>query len=178
MGFHTAWIASRAARELVLSTLGFSVEGQSEEPVYDPGLYGVALPGGWYLTVGDGWDFMAQLGEGQAAALSREGETLFFATDDSSMSTRLSSFQRGKLVWAVTYDGSNGVGQPELEGNPPQVVREAQAQVESAQTEAGDRSVDHIYDLTALVGQALVGFRHDETLANDEAGPIDLLTAS
>lgn len=177
MGFHCAWIASRAARARVLAHLNFSAELQSEEPVYDPGLYGIALPSGWYVVFGGGWDFMGKLGEGQASELSRDSEALFFTTDDTSMSTQLVCFQGGELAWAITYDGSNGVGEPELEGQPPAVLAETLARVRKAQEGAGGKKagVDHIYDLTAEVGRLLVGFRHDQTLGDDEVPPIDLL---
>src|SRR5262245_34215183 len=107
MGYRCTWIASQGgSRDSVLPHRRLLRQSQSDEAVYDPGLYGLDLPTGWYLAIGDGWDFMEQLKEDQAAALSRNAEALFFYTDDTPMSTRLASYRHGSLAWAVTYDGS------------------------------------------------------------------------
>jgi hypothetical protein len=163
----------------VLSRLHLSTESQSNEPVYDPGLYGLALPTGWYLAIGDGCDYMDQLEEHQAATLSRVGETLFFYTDDAPMCTRLASYGNGSLVWAITYDGSNGVGEPEIEGDPPPCAFDLLTKVRNEQEEAGGQKagVDHIYELTAEVALTLIGFRHDQTLADGGITPIDMLVS-
>jgi hypothetical protein len=178
MGFRCTWIASRGTSgDHALSQLRLARESQSNEPVYDPGLYGLALPTGWYLAIGDGWDYMEQLNEEQAAALSRDRETLFFYTDDTPMATRLASYRNGSLVWAITYDGSNGVGEPEMEGELPPIASDVLSRVRHEQEEEGGRSagVDCIYELTAEVARMLVGFRHDQTLGDGKIIPIDQL---
>src|SRR5688500_15791127 len=101
MGFRCTWIALRGGtRAGVLPQLQLAAQGESDEPVYDPGLYGASLPSGWYLAIADGRDYMDHLKEAHASALSRKGEALFFYTDDTPMCTRLASYQQGELAWA------------------------------------------------------------------------------
>lgn len=178
MGFRCTWIAARnGSGSSVLPQLGLARERQSQEAVEDPGLYGLALASGWYLAIGDGSDFLQHLQEEQAEALSRSGEALFFFTDDTPMVTRLASYQRGSLAWAITYDGSHGVGDVDLEGSPPPLVSDALTRLRSEQEAAGGATagVDHLYDLTADVARALIGFRHDEILGVGEWAPVDVL---
>jgi hypothetical protein len=44
--------------------------------------------------------------------------------------------------------------------------------------DAVNDSVDYIYDLTAEVGRALTGFRHDQTAGTMEYPPFQVLTRS
>lgn len=179
MGFHASWTASRAPARKVLEGLRFSVKRQTEGEVVDPGLYGVAL-GDWYVVIGDGWDDMEKLDEEGTARLSRGAEALFFTTDDSSMATRLAGYRGGALVWAIDYDGSGGVGEPRVEGNAPVEVGPLLARLRDEQAKAGGpgAGVDHLYELTAEVGRALVGFRHDSTLGSGKVKPIDVLVGA
>jgi hypothetical protein len=152
-------------------------EAQRSEPAYDPGLYGGALPCGWYLVLGDGWDYRDLVEEQHAAALSRAGgDTLYFCTDDGSMCTRLACYESGKAVWSITYDGADGVSEPQVEGVPPGLA-ELLAELQERQRRAGGSAaeVDHLYELTAEVGRRLLDFRHDETLGNGQVLPIDVL---
>jgi hypothetical protein len=178
MGFRCTWIALRGGtRDGVLLRLQLWARERSDEPVYDPGLYGASLPGGWYLAIGDGGQYMTQLKEAHASSLSRNGEALFFYTDDTPMCTRLASYQRGELAWAITYDGSNGVGEPDIFGKLPESSVECVERVRAEQAGAGgrDSDTDYIYGLTMYVAEALIGFRHDETLSDGGIKPIDIL---
>jgi hypothetical protein len=178
MGYRCRWIALRGGtRDGVLPALKLAVQDRSDEPVYDPGLYGAALPSGWYLAIGDGRDHMNELKEEHASALSRSDDALFFYTDDTPMCTRLASYRRGELAWAISYDGSNGVGEPETFGTLPESTSACLERVRSEQVEAGGNKADtdYIYGLTAHLGHALIGFRHDETLSDGEITPIDIL---
>lgn len=178
MGYRCTWIASRGGSgDTILSELHLTRESQSNEAVCDPGIYGLTLPAGWYLAIGDGSPHMDYLHEEQAAALSHAGDVLFFYTHDTVMTTRLASYQRGGLTWAITYDGLNGISDPEIEGTPPQSAPDTLRTLHSKQAAAGGRGADtdFIYGLTAEVARMLIGFRHDQTLADGEIVPIDVL---
>jgi hypothetical protein len=124
MGFHCSWLAVRGAGpDDVFRHLGLEVESDYDDDFLDTGLYGISLPTGWYLTIGDGWDYMDRIREEHAVKLSTAGEALYFTTDDTSMNTMLTSYQHGKPSWAITYDGSAGVSEPELQGMLPDVVQ-------------------------------------------------------
>jgi len=178
MGFRCTWVAVRGAtRDPVLAQLRLAVERSANEPVEDTGLYGLALPTGWYLAIGDGSDYMGHLDETDAVGLSRSCEALFFYTDDTPMATRLACYRDGSLAWAINYEGVNGVAEPQIEGAAPPCTTEILAGLQKEQVDADGRreGVDFIYELTADVAKALVGFRHDQTLAGGEVVPVDIL---
>ena len=109
-----------------------------------------------------------------AARLSDRGEALVLFTDDSPMCADIASFVAGKAAWSLSYDGSNGISEPKVSGDMPKVAQAVLAKGREQQQAAGraNAGVDHLYDAVAEVGRALVGFRHDQTLADGKRLPI------
>ena len=176
MGYRARWLAVKNADPAqVLRTIGLVQDSASSEAIYDPGHYALAMPGGWFVVIGDGADFMDTVEEEHARALSIGTESLHFSCDDTSMGALLKVFREGKEVWAVEYDGSNGPGTPVVTGTPPAVVGETIAKCRAAQHASGRKDVDHVYDAAAELGQVLTGFRHDQTLGDGEHLPILVL---
>ena len=176
MGYHCTWIATRGSpADVVLAALGLDRIDSRSEAVFDPGIFGVDLPGGWFLVLADGWEHMDSLSEKHAIELLSSHECWFFLTDDTSMCARLAAYADGYLAWSITYDGSNGSGMPTVDGTPPAVVTAELRNTRDRQLAAGDRGVDHIYDFPAGVADRLLGFRHDRTLADGEFTPIQIL---
>lgn len=174
MGYRCRWLATRTSdRADVLKRSGFEVTAELTEEVYDPGLYAVDVDG-WLVVVGDGWDFKDALEPALAARLSDRGEVIFVCTDDSPMCADVASFTLGTAAWSLSYDGSNGVSEPKIAGNLPDAAQGALATAREQQRVAGgaEAGVDHIYDAVAEIGRALVGFRHDQTLADGKYLPI------
>lgn len=157
----------------VLARMKFEIAEELIEEVYDTGLYALEVED-WLVVIGDGWDFMELVPRRLAAKLSNGGEVIFFYTDDTPMKAELTSFADGKVQWSITYDGEDGVSQPAIEGKLPGVSTRVIAAAEKAQRGAGGpkAGVDHIYEITAELGLALVGFRHDQTLGSGNHVPI------
>jgi hypothetical protein len=178
MGYRCRWIATRAIeRAEVLSQLGMSVSEELNEEVYDPDLYAVDVDG-WFVVFADGWDHMNLVDVEKVRKLSQRGEVLFFYTDDSPMCAELTSYVDGRPAWSIVYSGTNGVGTPALTGSVPANANTLLSQLREAQdAEGDDADVDHIYELAAMVGDELVGFRHDQTLSSGEYLPILRLTS-
>ena len=174
MGFRCRWLATRGRdRDEVLGRLQFRVIDEIIEPVYDTGLYALEVDD-WLVVIGDGFDHMPKVKRAQAAKLSDTGDVVYFYTDDSAMAFELAMFTGGKELWAVAYDGSDGVVAPTFEGEVPHAARVLLARLEKEQAKAGGpkAEVDHIYGLAPAFGEQLVGFRHDESLGSGDHVPI------
>jgi hypothetical protein len=176
-----------------LRLLGLREESLSQEPVYDTGHFAVSLPGGWLGVIGDGFEAMDTVQPSHARQLSVAGEALHFYCDDAAMCATLAAYRDGEEVWALRHDGSEGRGRPEISGAPPAIVGEIVRRLEAEQSaeasadvdESGDvgegddddesGEVDYLYDAPAEVALALIGFRHDQTLAAGAVLPISIL---
>src|SRR3954470_407494 len=174
MGFRCRWLATRS-RELepVLRRLKLQIVGELAEEVYDPGLYALEVDD-WLVVIGDGFDHMNDVKRAQAANLSDDGDVVYMYTDDGAMAFELAMFSGGKELWSIAYDGSDGVTAPTLEGKVPLAARTMLMKLEKEQAKAGGpkAEVDHIYELAATYGEALTGFRHDESLGSGDHVPI------
>lgn len=176
MGYRARWLAVKNADPAqVLRTIGLVQDSASSEAIYDPGHYALAMPGGWFVVIGDGGDFMDTVEEEHARALSTGTESLHFSCDDTSMGALLKGFRGGREVWALEHDGSNGPGTTVVTGSAPAVVGEIIAKCKAAQHASGRNDVDFVYDAAAELGQVLTGFRHDQTLGDGESLPILVL---
>jgi len=174
MGFRCRWLAIRGRdRADVLAKLKFGVEAEVSE--VDTGLYAVEIDG-WLVVMGHGWDFMDLVTRLAAARLSnRSGaEVLYLYTDDTPMSAELTSFVDGSVQWSIVYDGTGGPGRATTEGVLPPEAKPIITAAEAAQKAAGGAKadVDHVYDIVAELGLALVGFRHDRTLDEGKHLPV------
>lgn len=179
MGFRCRWLATKGReRDPVLARLRLKVVAELAEEVYDTGLYAVEVDD-WLVVIGDGFDYMNEVKRAQAAALSDEGDVLYMYTDDSAMAFELAMFSGGKELWAIAYDGGDGVTAPTLEGKVPLAARSLLMRLEKEQAKAGGpkADVDHIYDLAPTYAKELTGFRHDESLSSGDHVPIWQLAA-
>jgi hypothetical protein len=147
------------------------------EEVYDTGLYALEIDD-WLIVIGDGFDHMNAVKRAHAKSLSKDGDVLYLYTEDSAMAFELVMFQGGAELWSISYDGSDGVTAPTIEGAFPYEAKVLLARLEKEQAKAGGpkAEVDHIYELAPLYAKQLVGFRHDESLGSGEHVPIWQLT--
>jgi hypothetical protein len=176
MGYRCRWMAMRGRdRTDVLARLKFGITDEVNDEIYDPGLYGFEIDG-WLVIFGDGWDFMDLVTRRAAAKLSNRGEILYLYTDDTPMKAELTAFFDGRVRWSITYDGQDGPSRVATEGTLPAEAKAIIAAAERAQIGVSD--VDHIYDVVAELGLALVGFRHDQTPSSGKYLPVYALMAS
>jgi hypothetical protein len=174
MGFRCRWLATRGRdRDALLERLKLKIIGELVEEVYDTGLYALEVDD-WLVVIGDGWDHMTEVKRAQAAKLSDEGDVVYLYTDDSAMAFELAMFSGGKELWAIAYDGSDGVTAPVFEGKIPLAARSLLMKLEKEQAKAGGpkAQVDHIYELAPTYAKQLTGFRHDESLSSGDNVPI------
>lgn len=174
MGFRCRWLATRGRdREGLLRRLQVKVIAEIAEEVYDRGLYALEVED-WLVVIGDGSVHMSEIKRAQAAKLSDEGDVVYLYTDDGPMMFELAMFSGGTEHWSIEYSGSDGVTAPAFEGQVPMRARVLLAGLEKEQAKAGGpkAGVDHIYDLAAVYGKELVGFRHDESLGSGDHVPI------
>ncbi len=175
MGYRASWVAVKdVSLPTMLEVIGANDTGETIESADDPGLYAMALHGGFRVVIGDGRKAMRVVKERHAKALSVGSEALFFSCDDTTMCATLVRFANGREAWRLEHDGSNGPTRPTVTGEAPALVHQVIAQCEAKQ--AGKRDVDHLYDAAPRIGLTLVGFRHDQTLQDGEA-PVTVLDA-
>lgn len=165
----------RRAVSAVLEALGFRVQAECNEAVYDPGLFAVALPNEWVVVFGDGSDELGTMQPEHGRAQSVGTEAVFFTCNDSSMCAAIRGYRDGEELWSLQHDGSQGPPSVALAGNPPSIVKETLARLQDEQRQSGEDDVDHVYDASPQIGLALTGFRHDETLSSGEHVPIFVL---
>jgi hypothetical protein len=179
MGYRVSWIARRGtSTQELLDLSGRTVTGERHE-FPDVGWYLLEPPTAaspWVVLIADGSDNFGDLQPAQAQALSTEGnDTLFFWCSDTVMATELIGFKNGSLAWSVRYHCADQSG-PKLAGAVPAVAHEILARLRSEQEADEEGGADYVYDLTAELGRALTGFRHDTDLPRDDPEPFQLLS--
>jgi hypothetical protein len=166
MGYRSRWMAVKKGNlALLLQAVGLRIESESLGPVYDPGHYAVNLPDGWLVVIGDGWDALETVQPAHARALSAGTEALHFYSDDTPMCASLRAYRDGREVWSLEHDGSIRPHATTVKGTPPSLVAEVMARLREKQEESGNDDVDYLYEAAPETALALVGFRHDRTLA-------------
>jgi hypothetical protein len=178
MGHRCRWIATRDDGQALLSLLKLERKGRSEGPVYEPGLLGVQMPSGWYVTVGDGRGYMDEVREEHAVAVSQGGEALFYYLNGGDTEARLGHYVGGQLAWSLEY--GKMADRPHQTGTVPLEIAQPLAQ---AVEEAHEPDGVHFGKLCDSIGEAgfqLTGFRLWTTLVStaDDAPPIDLLASA
>ena len=73
-----------------------------------------------------------------------------------------------RRTWSIEYDGSEGIGEPEVCGDLPAIATKVIAEQREDQTGEDDH-VDWLYEITPKVGLFLTGFRHDQEFDADDA---------
>lgn len=177
MGFRVSWVASqRIAADELLKTAGRERTKKRDE-IPDLGWYLLELPKHsppWVFLLADGRDSYRDLGRTYAKNLSVGGrETLFFRCSDTFMKTDLRCYRDGQEAWSIIYKSDDETKRPALNGEPPEVVHETLARLKSQQ--AQDDGADYLYDITAEIGLALTGFRHDTDPETDDPRPFVVL---
>jgi len=177
MGYRVSWIARQGTdTEQLLRFSRRALTGERHE-FPDLGWYLLEMPHvkpAWVLLIADGSDQFMELEPSHAQTLSEDGnETLYFICSDTVMATHMSYYRSGEGVWAIDYECEGDTQSPEILGQPPEVVLEMLARQKAIQ--AQDDDADYLYDLTAEVGRALTGFRHDTPPATDDPEPFQVL---
>ncbi len=184
MGFRVSWVARRGSSSAeLLDAVGCKLTGERHK-FPDVGFYLLQLPGDedgpWSVLIADGSENFTSLSSTHAESQSLGGESIYFWCSDTSMSTEMSCHRNGRRVWAIEYDCEDEKKRPLLDGDIPPVAKTLLAALEDEQRVSDEEGggADHIYDLTAALGRALVGFRHDADAETDDPEPYQVLAHS
>ena len=178
MGYRVSWIARRGSEtQGIIDVSRRQLTGERHD-FPDVGWYLLELPNAvdtsWVLLIADGSENFGDLDPKHAKALSKGGnETLYFACSDTVMGSGLACFRNGSEIWTIDYYCEDENQRPAMTGDVPQVAHDILKALRAKQE--ADDDVDYIYELTADVGRALVGFRHDIAPETDDPEPFQVL---
>ncbi|MDH5558429.1 MAG: hypothetical protein OEZ03_13855 [Alphaproteobacteria bacterium] len=166
MGFSLAWMAMKDTdADAACAALGMERKGGGQ-PYPDYEFSGAALPGGWYLAVGDrsGYEFIAH---NDHAALSAARDVIVCEVEEHVMSSSAALWRGGACLWKVIHESDNGRCHLEVEGEPPAEFESVRAEYLAKQDAEGgeDADVDYIFEVPLRLAQDIAGFKHDETPA-------------
>lgn len=172
MGFRISWVASQGITADEFLRTADKQRTKKRDEIPDLAWYLLELPP-WELILADGRDNYRDLGRTYAKNLSAGGrETLFFRCSDTFMKTDLRCYRDGQEAWSIIYKSDEETKDPTLNGEVPDMVHEILTQLKAKQV---DDDADHMYELTAEVGLALTGFRHDTDPETDDPRPFQVL---
>jgi hypothetical protein len=77
------------------------------------------------------------------------------------MFSRVSFWERGVEVWAVTHDAQRGIEHLDVTGAPPAFVAEIRQRCLTQQRAEGGADVDYVFDVPVEAGAKIGGYRHD-----------------
>ena len=178
MGYRVSWIARRGPEtQGIIGVSRRHLTGERQD-FPDVGWYLLELPNAvetpWVLLIADGSENFGDLDPEDAKALSQgENETLYFACSDTVMGSGLACFRNGLEIWSIDYYCEDENRRPAMAGDVPQVAYDILKELRTKQE--ADDDADYIYELTADVGRALVGFRHDMAPKADDREPFQVL---
>jgi len=164
MGYRTSWIAADGLGvEELASSLGWRLTGDSSSEHDEPGMVAFRR-GQWSVVVADGYAHWKELGLKLASEIPHQGQVLYFRQSDGDMESELVCLQQGKVIWRIEYTE----GEINADGSLPdhREIRE-RLKAYAQSSGSGTRSVAYLYELPAELGLTLVGFRHDERVADD-----------
>ncbi|MDP3855625.1 hypothetical protein [Phenylobacterium sp.] len=158
-----AWVAFNGrSRAEAIEALGYVDTGAEAE--VDDGLVCAELPGGWVTVVAIG----KQAGDFSRAEflapLSREGPVLAVDYSTTVMWSIIQAYAGGGLAWSVEHDPEEGIDHLAVVGEPPpQYIPLRDRLLAEQEAEGGeDAGVDLIFDLPALLSEALCGYQPEQ----------------
>lgn len=126
------------------------------------------LPNGWSILFTRDFDFPTPE---RMALLSAEGTAIAVSADERTMFSVVRGYERGKAVFAIEHDGgSQGVRHIATAGTIPAAWGPILEQASRQQDEedAGDATVDFVFDAPPALAGALCGYNDDESWPEDQ----------
>lgn len=163
MGFSLAWMAMKDTdADAACAALGMERKGGGL-PNPDFEFSGAALPGGWYLAVGDrlGYEFIAH---NDLAGLSEARDVIVCEVEEHVMYSSAALWRGGACLWKVVHESDNGIYHLEAEGEPPAEFEFLRAEYVAMQDAEGgeDADVDYIFEVPLRLARDIAGYKHDE----------------
>lgn len=158
-----AWVAFKdRSKDEVIQALGYVDTGEAAE--VDDGLVCGDLPGGWVTVVAIG-DRAGDFSRSEILApLSREGPLLSVEFSTTVMWSIIRAYADGVLAWSVEHNPEEGIGHLDVVGEPPpQYLALRDRLLAEQEAEGGEEAdVDLIFDLPALLSEALCGYQPEQ----------------
>ena len=177
MGFSLAWMAMKGGdADAACTALGLERQDGSL-PHADFEFSGAAMPTGWYVVVGDrsGYEFIAFSNH---AALSRMQDVIVCEVEEHVMYSSAALWRNGARLWKIVHESDQGIYHLAVEGEPPAAFAAVQAEYVAKQDGEGgeDAEVDFIFEVPLRIARDIVGFKHDEVPATEQAPSFEELT--
>lgn len=158
-----AWVAFKGRpKGEVIEALGYVDTGQAAE--VDGGLVCGELPGGWVTVVAIG-DQAGDFSRAETLApLSRAGPLLSVEFSTTVMWSTIQAYADGVLAWSVEHNPEEGISHLDVVGEPPpQYLALRDRLLAEQEAEGGEEAdVDLIFDLPALLSEALCGYQPEQ----------------
>jgi hypothetical protein len=169
MGFSQAWMAMKGTdADTACTALGLERKGGSQ-PHPETEFTGAALPGGWYLVVGNrsGYEFIAH---NDLAALSQAREIIVCEVEEHVMYSSAALWRDGSCLWKVVHESDRGIYHLEVEGEPPPEFEAVRAEYVAKQDGESDEDmrVDFIFEVPLRLARDIVGYKHDQVEATEK----------
>ena len=122
------------------------------------------MESGWYLVV---FHYMPNFVYEKIPQLSKEKDLLFFEVSETSMTSVVEYWQKGKKLWSLDYDKKEGYDDYTIyeKGDIPSFYETIKAPIWEGQQEANrnKEGVDYMIDTLDLVAQEIVGYSYQST---------------
>lgn len=163
MGFSLSWLAvHEAGADEVCDSLGLQRKGGTYR-VPDFKFSGAALPGGWYLVIGDrsGCGFIAH---SDLKALSEQRDVIVCEVEEHVMYASAALWRGGACLWKVVHESDQGIYHLAVEGEPPAAFEAVRDEYVAQQDAEGgeDAGVDFIFEVPLRLARDIAGYKHDE----------------
>ncbi len=163
MGATLSWLAVKGKpSSAVLAELGLRATGEQGIDG-DSELVAATSDDGWYLVVANETGHRI-IDPAVVASLSRGCEALTCTVEEHVMFSQATGWRDGRRLWCVSHEGENGpVGIDEEGTLPPEYAAIRDRLVAGQEAEGGaSADVDLLFDIPVALGQAFVGYKHDE----------------
>ena len=154
MGWSLSWVAvSSRPRDVLMKELGFEDTGEAAQPGTSE-FVGGQLPNGWYVVVLNG--FGHQIVEpASLKSLSREASVVACSESEQTNTSFALSYQDGEPVWELMHQLGEGGNELEVEGSPPEALKEIREAASEAHAREG---YDAAFSIPGRVAGSVCGY--------------------
>ena len=170
MGFSQSWLAVRGERaDQALETLSLVPTGEFEEAPEFP-VCGLRLPSGWYLVIGNRFDFAERQ---PLASLSRGGEVVTFFVEEHAMATGFAIWREGREFVSIEHDAQEGDEYLEFGAADSDDTDEIMDRL--SEVWPGASNPEHAFDVPVEIALAVTGYRYNKQIVKIGEKPFERL---
>jgi hypothetical protein len=169
MGYSISWLAVRNKTvDVLLGELSLKPTGEMSDYPRAP-ISGRSLPGGWFMLVFD--DIEHPLVSARSlTVISKSCDAIVCMIEEHVMVSTSERWQNGEQIWHIEHDAQTSIDHIKASGNLPDdyptIMHEYAAQQEGAGGANAD--TDYFFEIPLQVAKNIVGFKHDESIFEDE----------